>query len=266
MPRTSKACGAMQARRRRRAVGARQQRPGVGVQALAGAAADASKASRVDHRADVGAPAAPGRRRRSSRAAPGDHLDHAVGDRLVHAQQAQRRAALAGRAERALHHRVGHLLGQRGRIDQHGVDAAGLGDQRDDGAVLGGERALDGLGHLGRAGEHHAGDARLRPPAPRRRSRPGRAAAAARRAGTPAACSSRTASQRDRRRLLGRLGQHGVAGGERRGHLAGEDRQREVPGADADPGAARRQAQHVALAGGAGQRHAAACMRSASLA
>ena len=37
----------------------------------------------------------------------------------------------------------------------------------------------------------------------------------------------------DQRRLLGRLGQHRVAGGQRRGHLAGEDGQREVPRADA---------------------------------
>jgi hypothetical protein len=33
----------------------------------------------------------------------------------------------------------------------------------------------------------------------------------------------------DQRRLLGRLGEHGVAGGQRGGDLAGEDRQREVP-------------------------------------
>ena len=33
----------------------------------------------------------------------------------------------------------------------------------------------------------------------------------------------------DDRRLLGRLGEHRIAGGQRRRHLAGEDRQREVP-------------------------------------
>ena len=42
----------------------------------------------------------------------------------------------------------------------------------------------------------------------------------------------------DQRGLLGRLGQHRVAGGQRRGDLAGEDRQREVPRADADEDAA----------------------------
>ena len=34
----------------------------------------------------------------------------------------------------------------------------------------------------------------------------------------------------DERRLLGRLGEHRIAGGERGGDLAGEDREREVPG------------------------------------
>ena len=37
----------------------------------------------------------------------------------------------------------------------------------------------------------------------------------------------------DQRRLLGRLGDHRVAGGQRGGDLAGEDRQREIPRADA---------------------------------
>ena len=79
----------------------------------------------------------------SSRQRAAQHLDHAVGDALVHAQQAQRRAALAGRAEGALHDRVDHLLGQRGAVDDHRVDAAGLGDQRHDRAVLRGQRAVD---------------------------------------------------------------------------------------------------------------------------
>ena len=43
----------------------------------------------------------------------------------------------------------------------------------------------------------------------------------------------------DQRRLLGRLGDHGIAGHQRRGDLAGEDRQRKVPRRDADDDAAR---------------------------
>ena len=85
-----------------------------------------------------------------------------VGDVLLHAEQPQRRAALAGGAESRGDDVVGHLLGQRGGIDDHGVDAAGLGDQRRDRAVLGGERAVDDARDFGRAGEGDAGDARGR--------------------------------------------------------------------------------------------------------
>jgi hypothetical protein len=49
--------------------------------------------------------------------------------------------------------------GQRGAIDQHCVDAAGLGNQRHDGAVFGCQGTVDDLGHLSRAGEHDASHA-----------------------------------------------------------------------------------------------------------
>ncbi len=62
--------------------------------------------------------------------------------------------------------------------------------------------------------------------------------------------------RRDARRLLGRLGDHGVARHERRRHLAEEDRQREIPGADTDEDAAALQLQPVLLARGAGEQHA----------
>ena len=51
--------------------------------------------------------------------------------------------------------------------------------------------------------------------------------------GTPASCSSCHRARGDQRRLLGGLGEHGVARGQRRGHLAGEDGQRKIPRADA---------------------------------
>ena len=50
----------------------------------------------------------------------------------------------------------------------------------------------------------------------------------------------------DLRRLLGRLGDHRIAGDQRRRDLAGEDREREIPRADADEDAAPAMAQHVA--------------------
>ena len=113
--------------------------------------------------------------------------------------------------------------------------------------------ALDDLGHLCRAGEHHAGNAGLA----HQRGADGFS-------GTVqqlqrVARHARLVQQLhcflgDRGRLLGRLRQNGVAGDERGGNLPGEDGEREVPGTDAHPGAARRQAQLVAFAGGARQR------------
>ena len=51
--------------------------------------------------------------------------------------------ALARGAKRGRDDVVGDLLGQRGGIDDHGIDAAGLRDQRHDRAVLGGQRSVD---------------------------------------------------------------------------------------------------------------------------
>ena len=70
-----------------------------------------------------------------------------------------------------------------------------------------------------------------------------RSAGAARRRGTASPPRRRSSG-----RLFGGLGEHGVAGGQRGGDLAGEDGQREVPGADADEDAASVQDQLVGLA------------------
>ncbi len=90
------------------------------------------------------------------------HLDHAPGDVVLHEHQAQRRAALAGGAKCRHHDIVGNLFGQRGRVHDHGINAAGFRDQRHDRAILGGKRAVDRTRHLGRAGEDDAGDIRMR--------------------------------------------------------------------------------------------------------
>jgi hypothetical protein len=134
----------------RRPVGI-DQHLGFGVQALQ-VALDAIEGFAVDHRTDV--------RRQRGRVArnqflrrAADHLDHVIGDALVDQQQAQRRATLARRAEGALDHGVDHLLRQRAGVDQHRVDAAGLRDQRHDGAVLARQRAMDDLRDLRRSGE-----------------------------------------------------------------------------------------------------------------
>jgi hypothetical protein len=212
---------------------------------------DALEGLAVDHRADVGGQFGrvahhqfPGR--------PLDHFDHRVRNAFVQAQQAQRRTALAGGAESALHHGIRHLLGQRGAVHHHGVDAAGLGDQRHDGAVFRGQRAVDDAGHLGGAGEHHAGDARQGNQ--RRAHGLARAVHELHRIHRHTGCVQQLDGLPGHAgRLLGGLGQHGVARGQRGRHLAHEDGQRKVPRADADPDAARGQAQFVALAGRTGQ-------------
>ena len=113
----------------------------------------------------------------------------AVGGFLLHEQHARRRAALPGAVEGRAHGIAHHLLGQRGGIRDHGVDAAGLGDERHDGAAALGQRLLDRQRGLIRAGEEM----------PLMRvsltsASPSRATARASRCsalgGTPASCSS----------------------------------------------------------------------------
>ena len=53
----------------------------------------------------------------------------------------------------------------------------------------------------------------------------------------------------NKRRLLGRLGDHGVAGDERGADLAEKDREGKIPRTDADKDAATAVAQDIALAG-----------------
>jgi hypothetical protein len=74
-------------------------------------------------------------------------------------------------------------------------------------------------------------------------------------AGDPQGLDQEEAAQR---RLLGRLEHHGVARRQRRGELAGGDREREVPRRDSGHDAARRVVQDVALAGDLEERAAAA--------
>ena len=59
-------------------------------------------------------------------------LDQTVGGFFRQEQNAQRRAALPGRAEGRENHIVDHLFALGGGVDEHGVEPAGLGDERDD--------------------------------------------------------------------------------------------------------------------------------------
>ena len=112
----------------------------------------------VDHWAHVG-----GQALRIAHAAFGhraaQHLQRVLGHVFLNAQDTQRGAALAGAVEGGGHHVGHHLLGQGGRVDDHGIQAAGFGDQRRRAALriqTTGDAALQNTGDVGGAGKHHA--------------------------------------------------------------------------------------------------------------
>ena len=215
----------------------------------------------VDHRADVGGGI--------GRIADGTHvhravepLDQPVGGVVRQEQQAQRRAALAGRAEGREDHVVDHLLALGRGVDEHGVEPAGLGDEGHDRALARRQGAVDRPGGVGAAGEGDAGQHGMGEQrradglaSPRQEVQDSR--------GSPAGVEQPHRLGGDQRRLLGRLGQHRVAGRQRRGDLAGEDGERKVPRADAGEDAAAVQLQRVGLADRAFQSLGAANWRSA---
>ena len=188
----------------------------------------------ADHRSDVGGKSV-GRADVEFGDRRLDHRQHAIGDIVLQAEDAQGRATLSGRVEGRGQRIANHLLGQGRRIDDQGVLAAGLGDQRDRLAVrpqAAGQSGGDQLGDFGRAGEHHPAD--LIVPRQHCANR-----AVARREdqgvlGDAGFMHQLDGRRGDQRRLFGRLGDHRVAGGQRRGDLAGEDGDGEVPRADAD--------------------------------
>ena len=214
----------------------------------------------VDHRSHVGA--------RISRIADdqlvhgaGEHGQGPFGDILVQAEQAQGRTALSGGEEGRGDHVGDHLFGQGGGIDDHGVDPAGLGDQRRQrpGLVLQ-QGAGDAPGAGRRTGEGDAGHLGIGDQGGADRRAAGREAQdVGRYAGLVGQTHGGGGDQRGLRRGLG---DHGVADGERGGDLAQEDRQREVPGADAGEDAPAGQAERIALAGRARQGDRLACRRA----
>ena len=80
-------------------------------------------------------------------------------------------------------------------------------------------------------------------------SRPGAGIRCSASGATPASCRSPDEARGNQRRRLGGLGHDAIAGGQRRGHLSREDRQRKIPRADAGKHAAPVQRQLVRLAG-----------------
>ena len=203
----------------------------------------------VDDRADI-------RRQQAGVADPqfgdgaGQHGENPGGDILLQEQDARRGTALAGAVEGGQDDVVDDLLRQGGGIDDHGVLATGLGDQRHDRSRPGGQHAADAAGRVGRAGEGDAGDAQVGDEQAADLAAAGQQVQHVFR--DAGAVQQPHRGRGDQRRLAGGLGHHGVAGGECGGDLAGEDRQREVPGADAGEHAAAVQPEPVLLARRAG--------------
>ena len=100
----------------------------------------------VDHRAHVGAQVA--------RVAhvqlvhgPFENFDDPVGHIVLQVEDAQCGATLAGTLEGRLDDVGHHLFGQGGGVDDHGVHATGLGDQRRQGGAFAGRQGtIDDLG------------------------------------------------------------------------------------------------------------------------
>ena len=67
-------------------------------------------------------------------------------------QFAKRPTLMAWQAKRVEEHVIAHLFRERGGVDDHGIDTAGLGNKRRDWTVFCGERAIDRVAGCGRAG------------------------------------------------------------------------------------------------------------------
>ena len=184
---------------------------------------------RVDHRADVGAERTGIADHQGIHGAE-QHLQQAILHVALDIEDPQGRTALPGALERTGQNVAHRLLGQRGRIDDHGVEPAGLCDQHGLGRALG-ELLVDQLRDLGRAGEADPGDPRVGgQPRADRRSVSGQQLNHV--LGHAGLAHQGHGARGDQRGLFGRLGDHRVAGHQRGGDLSGEDRQWKVPGAE----------------------------------
>ena len=187
----------------------------------------------VDHRPDIGRQAF-----RVAHAAFGhraaQHLQRVFRHVFLNAQDTQGGAALACAVECGGDHVSHYLFGQCGRVDDHGVQTTGFGNQRRWTTLriqTACDAALQDTGNVGRAGKHHAAN-----PSVINQNRADAFALtrqqlqhALRNAGFQQNAHRLCGDQRG---LLCRFGQNAVACRKRSGNLAGEDGQREVPRAD----------------------------------
>ena len=139
---------------------------------------------------------------------------------------------MASGAEGA-HHDVTHgLFGQRGRVDDHGVQSARFRNQRSMRRKVGRHGAVDGLRGFRRSGEAHTANACGR--GQRRADRfTGTGQELQRGAWNTRLVHQPRAERADQGRFLGRLRQHSVARRQCARDLTRKDREGEVPRADA---------------------------------
>ena len=207
---------------------------------------DAGGTFAINHRADVGGKR-PGVAHRQFIHRARQHLQHRGGDILLQEQAAQGRAALPGRLERRGQNIAHRLFGQGGAVNQHGVEAAGFGDQRRTGSKVAGHRGPYQPGGVGGAGKGHASHAWVsgqggtgRPIAGQELQRGG---------GNPGLMQQANGKGGDQRGLFGGFGQHAIASRQSGGDLAGKDGEREVPRADTGHDATGGVAQGCAFGG-----------------
>ncbi len=174
------------------------------------------------------------------------HVQQMIGDVLLHIKQTQCRAALTGGAEGGHHDVIADLFRQSRRVDDHRVDPARFGNERNDRATFCGQRAVDQPCGFGRPGKGYPCNGRM-----------------GRQRRTDIAFSREQVEDifrdtglihqlgcfiSDQRCLFRGLGDDGVARHQSCADLTEEDRQREVPGRNADEDAAATIAVAVFLA------------------
>ena len=179
---------------------------------------------------------------RSSSIAPRSIGSDAIGDVVLQAQHAQRRAALARAVERRREHVGHHLLGQRGAVDDHRVLAAGLGDRAPDRRARGASaRSMSRATSVEPVNSTPAMRGSATSAAPTVSPRPGSNCSAA--GGTPARCKRRTAAAAISGVCSAGFASTGLPAASAALTWPDEDRERKIPRRDAGDRPARRRAR-----------------------
>ena len=158
------------------------------------------------------------------------HRFEGVRNIVLYAYDATSRTTLPGTLEGGLDNVLNRLFHERGGVDDHRIDAAGLGDQGQGAAASFCERGGNAFGGVGRTGKTHAvyvpvcgqGGAH-RAIAKHQVKRIG---------GDTSLVQQSGGFKGDERGLLSRFGEHRVSDREGGADLAKKDRERKIPGTD----------------------------------